>query len=207
MSTVPDVEPAAPPNAPRDPGRGSRLGRRPVLLAAGSALAVCALGVGVMVATSHGTRSSTGKPVPPSGGSATSPAALSKEAKARAKAAPMPTTTSAEQRNGTTLHVLTAGSIPVNRRTVRVVSGLTDLSSARELTWRADEGKPVGDARCTQLFRIGSPNAAPGLRPTMMLCWRLSQARSAYALVVSLDDPPSAPATVKLVDEAWSKLG
>jgi hypothetical protein len=104
------------------------------------------------------------------------------------------------------LTVTTSGSLPKDHHTLKVVSALDDLSGQHELAWAADSGHPVGDARCTQNFRIG-PSAAAKVRPTMLLCWRTSADRSVYTVAVDLDQRPSEKASVATINEVWSKLG
>jgi len=104
------------------------------------------------------------------------------------------------------LTVTDSGSLPKDHHTLRVVSARGDLSGQRELAWVADSGHQVGDARCTQNFRIG-PSAAPRVRPTMMLCWRTSAHRSVYTVAVDVQHPPSEKASVATIDQVWGQLG
>ena len=90
--------------------------------------------------------------------------------------------------------------------TMRVVSAMQDLSGQRELRWAADDGEVVGDARCTQNFVFSSGSPAKE-RPTMLLCWRTSDARSVITVAVSASGRPSKAISVAELDERWAKLG
>ena len=101
---------------------------------------------------------------------------------------------------------------PVNERDersangmVRIVSAKHDLSGQRELLWAADDGEPVGDARCTQNFRL-SNEAEAEMRPTMMLCWRTSTGKSVLTVEVAHKGKPSAAAGVAILDREWARL-
>jgi hypothetical protein len=94
---------------------------------------------------------------------------------------------------------------PKEGRTLKVVSARGDLSHEREMVWAADQGEAVGEARCTQNFKI-SFSAPVTHRPTMLLCWRLSSTRSAYSLMVDLHGKPSRTDSVAALDKAWNKL-
>src|SRR2546423_606895 len=97
------------------------------------------------------------------------------------------------------------GSMPKDHHTLRVVSGRMDLSGRHELAWAADTGHPVGDARCTQNYRIG-PSSAPRVRPTMLLCWRTSAHRSVFTVAVDIEHRPSEQDSVDTIDRVWSTL-
>lgn len=101
--------------------------------------------------------------------------------------------------------VTTFGSVNEDRSTLRVMSARRDLSGQRELAWAADAGTQVGSARCTQNFRFaaGTPAAE---KPTLLVCWRLSDTKSVYTVAVNVDGRPSAEASVAAIDTAWSKL-
>jgi hypothetical protein len=101
--------------------------------------------------------------------------------------------------------VKNSGSLPKDHHTLRVVSARGDLTGQRELSWAADSGHPVGNARCTQNFRIGA-DAAARERPTMLLCWRTSATKSVYTIAVDIDRRPSETASVVTINQTWSKL-
>ena len=85
------------------------------------------------------------------------------------------------------------------------MSGRLDLSGRHELAWAADTGHAVGDARCTQNFKIGSTGSAR-VRPTMLLCWRTSVSRSVFTVAVDLAHRPSEQDSVDTIDKTWSTL-
>ncbi len=89
--------------------------------------------------------------------------------------------------------------------TVKVVSARHDLSGYRELAWAADEGQKVGTARCTQRIRL-SPDDKVRMHPTLLLCWRTSEAKSVYTVAVKIGGRPSKPASAAEIDRVWSKL-
>jgi hypothetical protein len=102
--------------------------------------------------------------------------------------------------------VTDSGSITKDRRTLRVVTAKGDLTGQRELAWAADEGRVVGNARCTQNFRL-NPGDPAGVRPTMLLCWRVSETKSVFTVAVDLNGKPSEKESVATIEKAWSSLG
>ena len=102
--------------------------------------------------------------------------------------------------------VTESGSITKDRRTLRIVTLKGDLTGQRELAWAADEGRVVGSSRCTQNFRL-NPNDPAKVRPTMLLCWRISKTKSVYTVAVDLAGKPSEKDSVATIDKAWSSLG
>jgi hypothetical protein len=204
---------AAPPQDPAAPHDGvapdgGRTGSARALLRNRGVQAVLLLGVVVAVAAvaAHGRSASPTAPAPTASSTTGAPTdALAAAARAKAKAAPMATATATATAGSTPVTIVTIGSLPVNHRSFRIVSGRTDLSAFRELAWRADAGQAVGDARCTQTFRFNA-SMPPGERPTTLLCWRTSATRSAYTLAVDLDKRPSSTESVALLDRAWNGL-
>ncbi|WP_157437396.1 hypothetical protein [Actinoplanes subtropicus] len=88
----------------------------------------------------------------------------------------------------------------------RMVAARGDLSGDRLMLWAADDGTPVDGARCTQRFHFSG--AAPAaVRPTMMLCWRLSDSRSVVVLTITRNGRPSATESAAEIDKQWRKLG
>lgn len=194
---------------PPIPGRSLR--RRVRALARNRGVQAALL-LALVIAGAAAVRAGSSRPVAPTPAtsvpsSSVAPVdAAAAAARAKAKAAPMATSTSSATAGTTPVSVVTLGSLPVNHRTVRVVSARTDLSSFRELAWRADAGRAVGDARCTQSFRFNS-SMPPGERPTTLLCWRVGAGKSVYTLSVNLDEHPSEAESVALLDRAWNELG
>ncbi|GIF39683.1 hypothetical protein BC793_102358 [Actinoplanes xinjiangensis] len=90
--------------------------------------------------------------------------------------------------------------------TLRTISARYDLTGQRELLWIANEGKKVGDARCTQKFQF-SNNTTPRERPTMLLCWRTSQDKSVMVLAVTPEGRPDARDAVAKLDTRWRAMG
>jgi hypothetical protein len=102
--------------------------------------------------------------------------------------------------------ITNSGSLKKQGATLRLVSARTDLTGLRELAWAADDGVPVGDARCTQNFHF-SGGAPAAEKPTLLLCWRTSPAKSVYTVAVVLKGRPSTATSVDAIDKQWTKLG
>jgi hypothetical protein len=90
--------------------------------------------------------------------------------------------------------------------TMRVISARYDLTGQRELLWAADGGSPVGDARCTQNFHFTNARK-PRIRPTMLMCWRTSAAKSVVTVAVVKQGRPAAATSVAALDAEWARLG
>lgn len=103
------------------------------------------------------------------------------------------------------LTIRESGSLREDGRTLRVVSARTDLTGQHELAWIADEGEPVGAARCTQNIQL-SNNPEPRVRPTFLLCWRTSAKKSVYTTMVDLKKAPSKRDSVAALARAWAAL-
>ena len=99
-----------------------------------------------------------------------------------------------------------SGSLPKDRRTLKVVSARGDLTGSHELLWVADGGHQVGSARCSQKFRFNAKSAVSE-KPTLLICWRTSATRSVYTVAVNLDGRPSEKASVATIDKVWDELG
>lgn len=92
-------------------------------------------------------------------------------------------------------------------QTLRVVSGRGDLTGYRELAWVADRGRrEAHGTRCSQTIRL-SPQEAPKRHPTLLVCWRINEQRSAYTVMVDVGQRPSAKVSVTALDAAWRRLG
>ena len=85
---------------------------------------------------------------------------------------------------------------------IRIVSGRHDL---RSRLWAANAGVQVGDARCTQNLRIDG--AAPEVRPGMLLCWRVSAAKSVVTVATNEAGKPVAAASARVIERVWQQLG
>ncbi|MGA5302435.1 hypothetical protein ACPCHT_21080 [Nucisporomicrobium flavum] len=103
------------------------------------------------------------------------------------------------------LTVTTIGSLKDDKASMKVVSARLDLTGQRELALVADKGEKVGDASCTQKIRV-SPDMPARVRPTMVLCWRTSAAKSVYTVTVNLNGKPSAKRSVAQIDKVWASL-
>jgi hypothetical protein len=101
--------------------------------------------------------------------------------------------------------VTNSGS-PQSGTTLRVISARGDLTGQREIAWVADDGKKVGDARCSQTIQL-SPDVKPARKPTLMICWRTSATRSVVTVMVNLAGHPSAEGSVAALDKRWAALG
>jgi hypothetical protein len=117
---------------------------------------------------------------------------------------PLPATTAAAAASDLT--VTDSGSLRADRGTLRVVSARGDLTGYKELAWVADDGDPVGPARCSQTFRFAN-NAKPARKPNLLVCWRTSAAKSVYTVMVDLDGHPSEQDSVAALAKRWAAMG
>lgn len=101
--------------------------------------------------------------------------------------------------------VKTIGSLNEDGATMRVISAKYDLTGQREMLWAADDGEPVGNARCTQNFHF-SNNAVASERPTMLLCWKTSAKKSVVTVAVTKEGRPAKPASAAAIDKLWRTL-
>ena len=90
--------------------------------------------------------------------------------------------------------------------TLKVVSARADLTGQRELGIVADEGRAVGDARCTQNIRFSEGQPAQE-KPTLLICWRTSAGKSVYTVSTVRTGRPSAENAVAALNRQWAKLG
>jgi hypothetical protein len=88
------------------------------------------------------------------------------------------------------------------RRTIKVVIGRTDLTGKLDLTWPADAGRKVGEARCTSNLKL-TKASKPAVRSTMLVCWRTGAHLSAYSVVIDFDHTPKDSDGVAALQEAW----
>jgi hypothetical protein len=102
--------------------------------------------------------------------------------------------------------VVNTGSLSKDRSTLRIVSARTDLTGQRELALVADEGKPVGNAFCSQNIKAHATAKAKTER-NLLICWRVSAQKSVYTVAVDLDGDPSERESVAAVDREWQALG
>jgi len=102
--------------------------------------------------------------------------------------------------------VVNTGSLSKDRATLRVVSALGDLTGHRELSWVADDGTPVGTARCSNTIRLSGDTKA-AKKPNLLVCWRTSEKKSVYTVAVDLDGDPSEQKSVAAINKEWRSLG
>lgn len=119
---------------------------------------------------------------------------------------PLPNTNGGAAAAADEVKVTETGTLKENRAIMRVVSARQDLTGQRELAWAADEGVPVGNARCTQNFRL-SAGAPVSEKPTLLLCWRTSPTKTVYTVSVKLDSRPSKQESVDIIERTWAKMG
>jgi hypothetical protein len=103
------------------------------------------------------------------------------------------------------MSISTTGSLEKDRHYIRVYSARGDASGQREMKW-AVGGYPVGDAKCTRTFHISDP-PGPQERPTMLLCWRITAAKSVYVFSVDVRHPPSDQEALAALHQTWAKMG
>jgi hypothetical protein len=104
------------------------------------------------------------------------------------------------------LIVTDSGSLRDEGGTLRVVSARGDLAGYKELGWVADDGDPVGSAKCTQTFRFAN-SAKPARKPNLLVCWRTSGTKSVYTVTVDLDGRPSKQDSVAALSKRWNAMG
>ncbi|GAA2499961.1 hypothetical protein [Winogradskya humida] len=142
----------------------------------------------------------------------TSPASVKEQIEAVRKAARQPNNQVRRPLNqpavpvkDSELKVQATGVLKKDRETLKVVSAKKDLSGQRELSWVADEGEVVGDARCTQKFQFSA--GAPVVdKPTLLVCWRTSASKSAYTVAVNLDGKPSTDKSIAALNKEWNAI-
>lgn len=97
--------------------------------------------------------------------------------------------------------VVVANEAGADGSAIRVLSARHDLG---RLLWAADGGRQVGGSRCTQSLRIdGGPAQS---RPGMLLCWRVSAARSVVTVATRAGGSPLAEASARVLDRTWRRL-
>lgn len=116
------------------------------------------------------------------------------------------TSTRSDVYDGIPVTIKETGNVQENRRSMRVVSAKGDLTGQRELAWPADKGTTVGSANCTQNFQFNA-KSSPGIRPTLLICWRTSPEKSVYTVAVDVANKPDPKASVAEIDKAWNALG
>ncbi|MEV6301469.1 hypothetical protein AB0M02_18810 [Actinoplanes sp. NPDC051861] len=90
--------------------------------------------------------------------------------------------------------------------TIRIVTAPRDLTGERELLLAGDEGEQVADGvRCTSDVRMGMGVPA-SRRPTLLLCWRTSAARSVVTVAIVPNGEPPTASSVAVIGREWERL-
>ena len=88
----------------------------------------------------------------------------------------------------------------------RVVSARYDLTSRWQQLGAADDGQPVGAARCTQNFKVDSA-PLPQNRPGLLLCWRMSPFKSVVVIATRTDGRPLPAEGEAVIAREWASMG
>ncbi|WP_433826372.1 hypothetical protein ACQP2E_30415 [Actinoplanes sp. CA-015351] len=131
--------------------------------------------------------------------------------------APSPSPSAEAEASGSAEEQLRAAgteSQPVTERTellengtIRIVSAPRDLTGERELSLATDKGKPAGQGvKCTTKVRVNSSTPV-SVRPTLLLCWRTSEARSVVTMAVVPSGEPPTSSSVEIIGKEWARLG
>ncbi|GLZ01700.1 hypothetical protein [Actinoplanes sp. NBRC 103695] len=101
---------------------------------------------------------------------------------------------------------VTVKKVPVPAGTLQVVSAPQDLTGKRELAWvQGQKGEKVGAAACTQSITLAE-GVPPKKRDTLLICWRISAAKSVYTIAIDPKGKPSAARSVAELNRVWSAL-
>ncbi|WP_328460490.1 hypothetical protein OHA21_29955 [Actinoplanes sp. NBC_00393] len=87
----------------------------------------------------------------------------------------------------------------------RLYSSRHDLTGQKELAWVTDDHEKIGEVSCTQKIRL-SRSVPAKERSTLLICWRVSAAKSVYTVAVKKDGRPSKERSVVAVNREWTKL-
>jgi cytoskeletal protein RodZ len=101
---------------------------------------------------------------------------------------------------------VTVKKVPVGAGMLQVMSARQDLTGKRELAWVSGQsGDKVGEASCTQKISLVA-GAPPKKRDTLLICWRVSTAKSVYTVAVNPKGKPSAALSVSELNKVWSSF-
>ncbi|GAA4590288.1 putative low-complexity protein [Actinoplanes octamycinicus] len=89
--------------------------------------------------------------------------------------------------------------------TRRLYSARTDLTGQKELAWVTEDHQTIGAVSCTDKVRFSATTPAKA-RPTLLICWRISDARSVYTVAVNPDGKPSLKRSVAAIEKEWSRM-
>jgi cytoskeletal protein RodZ len=95
---------------------------------------------------------------------------------------------------------------PLPNGTVQIITSKSDLTGHQQMEWAGDKGVRIGEAHCTQKVKFTN-NAAPAVRPNLIMCWRTSAKRSVVTLLVDQKGKPSASKSAEIIAREWAKLG
>ena len=96
------------------------------------------------------------------------------------------------------------GTLKDDRRTMRIVSSRQDLTGFRELGWIADEGVKYGEASCSRKVQVN--DEPPEEKPTLLMCWRTSEKKSVYTVVVDLEKNPTPRDSLAALEKQWARM-
>jgi hypothetical protein len=155
-------------------------------------------------------KKSAGAPAAPSEAPKTDAERITAARSAAAKAKATPLVRAPLPKTGTVASVedldVTEATTQQEGGTLKVVSAEADLTGYGELSWVADKGTKAGDARCTKKIRLST--AVPATeRPTLLLCWRTSAAKSVYTLAVVAKGRPTTSISTDALAKEWKRLG
>jgi hypothetical protein len=101
---------------------------------------------------------------------------------------------------------VTVKKIPQSSGILQVFSAPEDLTGKRELAWvQGQKGVKVGSSNCTQSITLAE-GMPPKKRDTLLICWRVSAAKSVYTIATNPKGKPSAARSVAELDKVWSAL-
>nr|WP_221377754.1 hypothetical protein [Actinoplanes polyasparticus] len=101
--------------------------------------------------------------------------------------------------------VRSTGSVKAGR-TMRIITAKGDLTGQRELGWVAGGIAKIGAVSCSQTFQLANEDK-PAKKPTLLVCWRTSAAKSVATVSVNAKGRPSQSESVSVVNREWGKLG
>ncbi len=88
---------------------------------------------------------------------------------------------------------------------IKITSAAQDLTGQYELSWVTPRGANHGGVECTNRIRL-TQGAPLSVKPTLLVCWRISSSRSVYAVSTSSTAEPSWKAAVDRINREWKRL-
>jgi len=101
--------------------------------------------------------------------------------------------------------VTTTGSVKQGA-TMRIITAKGDLTGQRELGWVAGGVMKVGRVSCSQTFQLANEEK-PTRKPSLLICWRTSAAKSVATVAVNLRGRPSLKQSAEVIGREWGRLG